>query len=448
MVKDVSEELKRLRRDFLEMERVNRDEKDSLIKIINTFGAVVATHPEMTEECEAIRRFLSADKPLPLDPVETEIRKLKDKIIAKEQKPTPTSGILEEVQALREGLLDSRKIIGNIMLSLLEDFYPLTGEVASKAASVTFNVKEGKEGVALKETEGAFLGFLKSLKAKIQEDFRYVNSSFLALLNHVKELEGSLTQDFGGEERLKEIEYFDMKVNDEVGSIAGSFNLYTTITEIRSAVIEKIDNIKRIITLRKEEEITKLHSAQENIRKLKERITEAEREAIEMAKKAQAFQTEAMKDGLTGVYNRKAFDVKVNQALETMSKGGPSFSLVLFDVDKFKSINDTFGHVAGDKVLQKVAQSLQETFRKGDFIARFGGDEFAVVIEGMTGDMGEERISNFKKNLGKRRFTSYKMGDITVNVSAGIAPALESDTPEGLLDRADKALYASKQQRS
>jgi diguanylate cyclase len=176
-------------------------------------------------------------------------------------------------------------------------------------------------------------------------------------------------------------------------------------------------------------------------------MVEAEKAAFEMAKRAEEFHTAAMKDGLTRLYNRKALDLKLSSALEGLSQGGSPFALILFDVNEFKSINDTFGHVAGDKVLQKVAEILNETFRKGDFIARFGGDEFAAIIGGMNEEMARERISSFRKNLGKIRFTSHKLGDIRVNVSAGIAIARGEDTAESLLNRADKAMYEEKSRR-
>ncbi|MBN1103646.1 MAG: GGDEF domain-containing protein [Deltaproteobacteria bacterium] len=440
--KDANAELKQLKKEFLEVERANRDEKDSLIKVVRTFGAVVATYPEMMEECESLQKLITPDSPLPLDLVESELKKLKDKIIARDQKSPAGQGPLEQVETLKARILESRRIIARIMLPVLEDFYPLTPELAADASSIRIGVKD--EDADLGPAATAYLAFLKSLGVRIQEDFRYVNSSFVSLLNHIKELEKTLSKDFGSEENLKQVDYFEMQVSEEVGSIVNSFNVYNTVTEIKSAVIEKIDNIKRIIALKKEEEKQRLHAAQENIHKLQRRIVEAEREAVNLAKKAKEFRTAAVKDGLTGLYNRKAFDLRLVQALETFARVGTPFSLMLFDVDDFKTINDTFGHVAGDKVLQKVAQSLRDAFRKGDFIARFGGDEFAAVIEDMTEEMGRERISNFQKHLGKIRFTSYKKGDILVKVSAGISFAVSGDTPESLLERADRAMYGAK----
>ena len=119
--------------------------------------------------------------------------------------------------------------------------------------------------------------------------------------------------------------------------------------------------------------------------------------------------------------------------------------MILFDVDRFKEINDTLGHVAGDKVLQKVAQCLVQSFRKDDFIARYGGDEFVIILERLSNEMARSKILGFRKNLRRIRFTSYAKGDIYITVSAGIALAKENDTPETLVERADKMMYAHKQ---
>lgn len=442
MSQDIQAELKRLKRDFLEMERANREEKDTLIRIVHTFSAELATDPDVAALCESVKGLLDADKPLPLDLLEAEMRKLKDGILAREQKPLPGAGLQEEVGRLGGRLLELRRVIGRIMLPVLEDFYPFSGEVASQASAIQVSLKE--EDGDLGSAASAFNSFIRSLRAKIHADFRYIQANFLSLLNHVKELEQTLSREFGGEESIQQVGYFEMKVNEEMGSIVHSFNLYSTVAEIKSEVIGKIENIKRIVAQRKEADTRRLLLAQENILKLKKRITDAEKEALDLGRRAQEFQTQATKDGLTGLYNRKAFDVRVKEVLQRAPGGEVPVCLILFDVDDFKSINDTFGHVAGDKVLQKVAQCLQETFRKGDFIARYGGDEFAVLIEAMTEEMGRERIASFHKNLGKRRFTSYKKGDIRVKVSAGIAPAAAGDTAETLLDRADKAMYAAK----
>jgi diguanylate cyclase len=293
----------------------------------------------------------------------------------------------------------------------------------------------------------AFLSYIRGLKGKISEDFRYINNTFLTLLDHVKELEKTLTSDFGQDARIKEIEQFETKVNTEVGSIADSFNIHTTINEIKSAVVEKLTKIKHLMALRKKQEVEKAQKTQENINKLKQKIVKTEKDARAMAKKVDYFQTAATEDGLTGLYNRKAFDRRLNDALKMFSEEGQPVSLILFDVDNFKWINDTLGHVAGDKILQKVAECLQEAFRKGDFIARYGGDEFAAVIEGLDIDIAKKKILDFNDLFDKKRFFSHSVGDVNVTVSAGITMSKEGDNVEDFIDRADKNMYEAKKKK-
>ena len=441
---DIRAELKQLKREYLEAERDYSDEKKCLLKVINTFGSVVAMHSELEEELGAVKKMVNAEKELPLNLIEKEIGKLRGKIFSKEIEKGSDGGAKE----LKERLLGSCRVIKKVMAALLDDFYPITGDLKEKADSIDVDCHEEMAQSDLQEASGAFLSFIMRLKEKIYEDFRYISRTFLMFLDQVKGLEKTLTNEFGSDVRLKKIEYFEMEVNGEVGSIVDSFNIHDTISEIKNTVIEKITNIKRLVAKKKEEELRADKNAQKNINELKNKIHEAEKNAIKLSQKAERFQLAAKKDGLTGLYNRHAFDTKVMEAQKSFDEGREPLSVVLFDVDEFKWINDTFGHVAGDKVLKKVAQSLKKTFRKDDFIARYGGDEFAVVIEGITEEMVNERILEFKGNFKKKRFISHKDGDITVRVSAGIALAVVGETPEDLINRADMAMYASKKEKN
>jgi diguanylate cyclase len=333
------------------------------------------------------------------------------------------------------------------VVALVDDFYPTTGELKAKADSIDINCPEETAEMDLEGPSTAFLSYIRGLKSKISEDFRYINNTFLTLLDHVKELERTLTSEFDQGVTLKKIEQFETKVNTEVGSIADSFNIHTTIDEIKSAVVEKLKKIKHLMALRKKEEVQKAQKAQENINKLKQKIVKTEKDARAMAKKVDYFQTAATKDGLTGLYNRTALDLRIDEALKMFHKEGETVSLILFDVDNFKWINDTLGHVAGDKILQKVAQCLKEAFRKGDFIARYGGDEFAVVIEGLDMDIAKKKILDFNDLFSKKRFFSHSVGDVNVTVSAGITMSKKGDNVEDFINRADKNMYESKKKK-
>jgi diguanylate cyclase (GGDEF)-like protein len=444
----VTAEIERLKNDCLNMEQLRHDEKQCLLKVLNAFGTVMAMHEAFSEEYRTVKEMVNTDQALPMDRIENEVEKLRSKIFAEETKKGLDEGTLSHLNELKDRLLQSCRIVKKIMIVLLDDFYPVTDQLKIQAESIHLKCHKDMAQVELENATASFLGFITGLKGKISEDFTYINNTFIMLLGHVKELEKTLTREIGGDENIKEIERFEIKVNHQVGSIADSFNLHTTIDEIKGAVIEKLTKIKQLMSKRKEEEIRKARKAQENIDKLKKKITEAEKDALILAKKAEHFQSAATKDGLTGLYNRSAFDVNLKNSLTEFNKEKRVLSLVLFDVDNFKWINDTLGHVAGDKVLQKVAQCLKETFRKDDFIARYGGDEFAVVISGLNEKMAQEKILNFRENFKKRRFFSDDTGDVNITVSAGVTMATEGDSPEDFIHRADTRMYEVKKKKT
>jgi diguanylate cyclase (GGDEF)-like protein len=444
----VTAEIEGLKKDCLQLEQLRQDEKKCFIKVINALGTVMAMHEEFSVEYQTVKKIVNTDGELPIDLVESELDKLRSKIFAEETKKGLDQGVPSHLNELKDRLFRSCRIVKKIMIALLDNFYPVTGELKTQAESINLKCHREMAHMELENAAASFLSFITGLKGKISEDFSYINNTFIMLLGHVKALEKTLTKELGSDEKIKEIEEFEIRVNNQVGSIADSFNLHTTIDEIKSAVIDKLTKIKQLMSKRKEEEIRKAQEAQKNIDKLKKKIAEAEKDAFIMAKKAKHFQSAATKDGLTGLYNRSAFDVNLKNSLTEFNKEKRPLSLVLFDIDNFKWINDTLGHVAGDKVLQKVAQCLKETFRKDDFIARYGGDEFAVVIPRMNEEMAQGKISNFRENFKKRRFFSNDTGDVNITVSAGVTMAIQEDSPEEFIHRADKRMYEVKKKKS
>jgi len=175
---------------------------------------------------------------------------------------------------------------------------------------------------------------------------------------------------------------------------------------------------------------------------LKERAAEIDTLRAELDRVRQ----EAVHDPLTGLSNRRAFDDRLAESLDQTLKELKSICLLMVDVDHFKDINDRHGHQIGDKILQYIASVLKKNFKGKDLVARYGGDEFAVIVENAPSSGVHSVAETVRKvvdesNL-KRTDTGEPLGDVTVSI--GYECARSGDTPGNILDRADKALYQAK----
>ncbi len=170
-------------------------------------------------------------------------------------------------------------------------------------------------------------------------------------------------------------------------------------------------------------------------------------EALEELKKDfEELKTEASVDFLTGTPNRKAFDTQLALSIKEASTGDRDLSLLLIDIDNFKRFNDAFGHLVGDEVLRFVAKKIKETVKGRDFLARFGGEEFAVILPKLLWPVpppSAEGIRSFFETMPLRTSaTAKEIGVITVSI--GVARFRRGESSEELIRRTDQALYAAK----
>lgn len=156
--------------------------------------------------------------------------------------------------------------------------------------------------------------------------------------------------------------------------------------------------------------------------------------------------SEALRDFLTGVGNRKAFDETLQRMIEEADEGSRGLCLLSIDIDHFKQFNDLHGHVVGDDVLRFTAQTLKRQVRGGDFVARIGGEEFAVLLPDTTLEGARAVAENIRAFFSSARLkkagSEEKLGRVTV--SLGVACWQPRETKEKFVQRADKALYAAK----
>ena len=157
----------------------------------------------------------------------------------------------------------------------------------------------------------------------------------------------------------------------------------------------------------------------------------------------EAAQSAAQADPLTGLANRRAFHESLRMALARSRRSGNDIAVLYLDLDRFKQVNDRFGHAAGDRLLRHVALRLRGCGRQSDTVARFGGDEFVVLLEDLRDR--EHAVAVVEKIIDEmRRPLNLEGFEVSVTTSIGLAYANVGAEPETLVKRADKALYEAK----
>jgi len=151
-------------------------------------------------------------------------------------------------------------------------------------------------------------------------------------------------------------------------------------------------------------------------------------------------------DVLTGLASRRFAEISLGLSLDQWVRYGWPFGIVMLDLDEFKAVNDTYGHPAGDRVLQMVARTLRATSRPSDVVGRWGGDEFIAFLQNVDGEQLDQIARKYEALVRASSLAegAFKVG---VTISVGSALAAPGDTPESIVSRADVALYEAKRRK-
>jgi diguanylate cyclase (GGDEF)-like protein len=165
----------------------------------------------------------------------------------------------------------------------------------------------------------------------------------------------------------------------------------------------------------------------------------------ELARMSQVFQELAIRDGLTDLFNHRHINEILDQQIEKAVKEASDLSLIFVDVDQFKIFNDTYGHQNGDLVLRELGGLMQESVRKKDIVARWGGEEFVVVAPNTNEQTAARLAEELRRSVAEHRF---KRGESEhpnlITISAGVSSLTRQKTKASLIEAADAALYDAK----
>ncbi|HRL93941.1 MAG TPA: diguanylate cyclase [Pseudomonas sp.] len=235
----------------------------------------------------------------------------------------------------------------------------------------------------------------------------------------------------------------DSELREQVGGLHSSVQEATDLNSLKEVVGTRLDGLLSTMDQYQRQRGELEHALSGRLQTLVERVASMEQEAKGFRDHIEEQRQKALTDPLTGLPNRAAWDERQELEVARWQRYGGELLMAVLDIDFFKRINDNYGHLAGDKVLKIIATELAKRLRKTDFIARFGGEEFVLLIPGTPLEGAQQLLETLRTAIESCPF-HFKGERVTITLSAGVSAFAAGERAEQVFERADQALYRAK----
>jgi diguanylate cyclase len=322
-------------------------------------------------------------------------------------------------------------------LARLPELRPALGDLyeRSKGELSPEDFAEGLERVA--RLVGEQRATLTREKREVEELLQQMDARLAEIVNH---LAGEVSEQKNAQTSSHQL---DLLVMTEVRSLNTEVQRAEDLAVLRTRVRDRLDIISTHMQEYRAREGVRVSAQLDRTQRMRTRVGDLEREIHGLHKSLQEEQSLRMIDALTGIPNRAAYDDRIRLEFMRWQRESTPVSVLAWDIDRFKDINDAYGHSAGDKVLRVIAQHLAQHVRGTDFVARYGGEEFVMILIGTGADQAMQAADKIRLGIANMGFHFHNK-PVAVTASCGITPFHGDDTPETIFDRADRALYRAK----
>ncbi|WP_018947213.1 MULTISPECIES: GGDEF domain-containing protein [unclassified Thioalkalivibrio] len=410
-----------LRKTVIELEtslHAERERMRSLRRVaLRALAVLSAREPDLEGAVHDLTRTIEED-PDDTQCLDRMSARLADTIRQHDQRDAMEGGLLTALQSGLEGF----PFLADDLAKVRQAADRGDADLVRRSLTRVFSALEENCGQALAEREQ-----LTEVMGEIRTRLDDVDSALSADHDHSERTRASIRE-------------LHNNISGDVSSIKGRVIDITNIDTMRREVVQGLDRVADRVKDFRDTREAELLSALERNRALRTRAQELERQVAGLRDSLSEARDEANRDKLTGLLNRHAFDQRM---AGFPADGGPA-SVIVWDIDHFKHVNDEYGHTSGDRILKAVAEVLVEGVSEPDFVARYGGEEFVMVVHqplDIARDLADrlrQEVASIAVRAGKKR--------LNVTISGGITE-MRPDAPEGAaFELADKALLAAKRQ--
>lgn len=339
--------------------------------------------------------------------------------------PPPYSTVAERVET--------------ILLSLLEDLY-LPEEWQTQVNMLRRRIKNGLnwyELITVLEDLAALLRILPLFDHQFDDYIQELNQRLEGMQKNLERLQQSR------EEQRQNNQQFGHSVRDHVEGLQESVDKAEDLHTLKQNIGEQLSTLRQEIERYQEQVNNQSEQTGGHLQDMGEGLSTVENVTNGLRNHVEEQQRKAHQDALTTLPNRIALTERLDKDIQHWKQNGGYLLLAILDVDHFKSINDTYGHLAGDRVLKILANRWRDNLREQDFLARYGGEEFVLIMPSTHPEQGFEVLDQLRRDTEECPF-HFKGERLIITVSAGFTTFTRDLSAEDVFERADQALYRAK----
>jgi len=333
--------------------------------------------------------------------------------------------------------------INEIFIQLLERL-DLPEDMIGYAESLKHKWETGLEEDQVVEALESIAELVVKIRTRIESEKNDFQAFLQQVTDRLQMLDQSIQENAESQQEIfDENKKFSDDVGGEVEQIQTDVRDANELMDLKTHIAAKLSNITtHVETFRDKEEKRKLQM-EIRVGELAKKVSDLEDESVSLREKIVEEQQQAMMDALTKVPNRLAWDQRMDQEFGRWKRYETPLVVVVWDVDDFKKVNDTYGHKAGDKVLVTIATLLKDQVRETDFIARFGGEEFVMLLPETNINDAVSVVEKLRAGIEDCQFHHGEQR-VPITVSGGMTQFKKGDTIEIAFERADQFLYKAK----
>lgn len=331
-----------------------------------------------------------------------------------------------------------RDLLNELRLSLGHEYL-------ERFRDVSKNLEKAGKYDDLNNVRLSTVGIIRDYITKISQEREDAASFIREIGTRLIEIENHFLGSFSDSEKShNNNKSFSLNLENHIADITNSLDSCKTLDELKNVVVSKLSVISEAIKNKENTEDQVRFETEKRLSYLKSGIDQMKHEIDAANIKAHDLEVELLKDSLTGAFNRRAYERRMSEEYTRFRRYKSPYSVLVFDVDLFKSINDRFGHMVGDRCLQEIIRRVQPVLRDSDMMARYGGEEFVVILPETPLQGSLEVAEKIRRTVEATEFM-HKDEKVSITVSVGASQSTEIDVdPADVFSRADDAMYIAK----